>query len=115
MGVAAVSFTMASAIHFGFTVPLGSISIRDPFPGAAIPEGIIAVALALGVGGIVTRRSLRWHLALGTSLFAAALTLYGLTVTIRSSRTGDVAYHVGVLVILGLTVAILLLPAGRRI
>jgi hypothetical protein len=114
MAVVAVSFGLASAIHLGLVISLGGLTIRDLFLGAAVPEGIIAGALVVAVTGVVMRLSVRWYITLGASLFAAALTVYGLSITARSSRTGDVAYHVVVLVVLGITVAILLLPGARR-
>ena len=46
--VTSVAFALASLIHFGVTIPLGLVTLADPFPGAAIPEAVIAVALGLG-------------------------------------------------------------------
>ena len=56
-------------------------------------------------------------MALGTSLFALLLTIFGLTVTIGSGRTGDIVYHVTVLVALLVIVALLIrldVPQERK-
>ena len=47
-------------------------------------------------------------------MFAILATLYGLSVTLGSSRTGDVAYHVFVLVLLLVILVLVLLPQGKR-
>ena len=49
------------------------------------------------------------------TLFALLGTAYGLTVTLGSARTGDIAYHVGILVVLAVTLGLLLMPGGRRV
>ncbi len=114
LGVAAVSFACASAIHMGLTVTLGTVTIADPFPGAAIPEAILAVVLAVGAVTVLLRAPVRWAVALAATLFAFLVTVYGLTITVGAGRTADIAYHVSVLVLLGITGGLLLLPAGRR-
>ncbi|MCL5952792.1 MAG: hypothetical protein M1132_13930 [Chloroflexi bacterium] len=114
MVVATVAFAVASIIHFGVTLTLGPVRINDPFGGAAIPEAVIAAVLAMGSATLIARWAMAWPSALGATLFAFLLTIYGLTVTLRSSRTGDIAYHISILVVLAVIVGLLLLPAARR-
>ncbi len=114
MVVATVAFAVASIIHFGVTLTLGPVRINDPFGGAAIPEAVIAAVLAMGSATLIARWAMAWPSALGAALFAFLLTIYGLTVTLRSSRTGDIAYHISILVVLAVIVGLLLLPAARR-
>lgn len=114
MLAASAAFAVASVIHFGATISLGPIKVYDPFSGAAIPEAVIAVTLGLGSLAVIFHRPSAWMTALGTTLFALLTTLYGLSVTVRSSRTGDIIFHISILVVLGLITALLLLPAGRR-
>jgi hypothetical protein len=114
MAAATVAFVVASLVHFGLVIAVGPVTIDDPFTGAAIPEAIIALVLAIGCVSVMTRRPAAWWVAVATTLFALLVTLYGLTVTVRSSLTGDVTYHVSVLSVLVVTVLLLFLPAGRR-
>ncbi len=114
MALATVAFVVASVIHFGVTVPLGVVTIADSFRGAALPEAIIAIVLAVGTVTVMARWPPRWPVALGTTLFAFLLTIYGLTITLGLARTGDIIYHVSVLVVLAVIAGLLLLPPGRR-
>jgi hypothetical protein len=108
------AFLAAALLHFGIVIALGPITIADPFPGAAIPETVIALVLGIGALWVLARRPARWGVALATTLFALLVTIYGLTVTVGSARTGDITYHVAVLVLLGVIAGLLLLPAGRH-
>ena len=110
---AAVSFAVASVIHAGVAIPLGVTRVSDPFPGAVVPEAVIAVAVAGGALAVLTRRPAARGIAVTTTLFALLGTTLGLTITLESARTGDVAYHVGILVVLAVILGLLLLP-GRR-
>ncbi len=114
MLVAMVSFAIASIIHSGTVIALGPITIDDPFPGAVIPEAVIAVVLGIGSLSILAHWPARWGMALAAALFAFLLTVYGLTVTAGSARTGDITYHIAVLALSGVLVGLLLLPMGRR-
>ena len=114
MALAEVAFAGASIIHFGTVIALGPITVDDPFPGAAIPEAVIAVVLGIGALSVLARRPSRWGVALAATLFALLLTIYGLTVTAPSARTGDIMYHVAVLVLSVVILSLLLLPAGRQ-
>lgn len=113
MAVAAVTFWIASAIHFGARIPLGFTTLDDPFPGAAIPEAIIGVVVAFGVLAIAVRWPANWGIAIGTTSFAIVGTLFGLSVTLGSGRSADVAYHVSVLVLLFVTLGVLLVSRRK--
>ena len=63
---------------------------------------------------VIARPARSWASALATTLFALVGTLYGLSVTLGSSRTADITYHLAVLCLLAVIVALLLLPLGRR-
>jgi hypothetical protein len=112
MGVAAVTFWVASIIHFGATFSIGSTRVHDPFPGAAIPEAIVGIVVASGALGLVARWRSGWRLAVSTTAFAIVVTLYGLSVTLGGGRSADVAYHVSVLTLLFAVLGMLV--AGHR-
>lgn len=100
MIIAAAAFWTASAIHFGATIPLGLITVRDTFLGAAAPEAIVGLAMAIGAGAALARWQSSWTIALGCTAFAVLVTVYGLSVTLGSARTADVIYHIIMLVVL---------------
>ena len=115
MAAAAATFAVASVIHAGAVIPLGVTTVSDPFPGAVVPEAVIAVALAAGAVAVLTRRPAARGAAVAATLFALLGTAVGLTFTLGSRRTGDVVYHVGMVVVLVVTLGLLLLPRGRRV
>ena len=82
MALAAASFAAASVVHLGVAIRLGPVWVYDPFPGAAIPEAVIAIVLAGGLAAATARRWAGSSVPLTTSLFALLLTVYGLTVTL---------------------------------
>ena len=114
MLLATAAFAIASIVHFGVVIALGPITLDDPFPGAAILEAVIAVVLGIGSASVIARVPARWLVALATTLFALLLTVYGLTITLHSSRTGDIVYHITILAVSAVIVGLLLLPTGRR-
>src|SRR2546423_14223990 len=75
----AVTFAIASILHFG---------VAESFIAAAIPEAIIAVVLAVGAVSIMRRPAGSWWIAMGTTLFALAGVIIGLSVILggRVSR-----------------------------
>lgn len=111
--VAAIAFAGASLIHAGAVLAVGPLAVADSFPGAVVPEAILAAVL--GIAGLAVAR--RWEgrasIALAATVFALALTLFGLTITIASRRTPDVAYHLAILAILVGTLACLVWPSAR--
>jgi hypothetical protein len=112
MTLAAAAFAVVSVIHFGVDVPVGFATISDSFPGAAPPEAVIAAVVAIGAAAVLTRRTKSRGIALGTTSFALLGTVYGLSITLNSTRTGDVAYHLGILATLLVIFGLLLVP-GR--
>src|SRR2546423_13391027 len=70
MLIEAVTFAIASILHFG---------VAETFIAAAIPEAIIAVVLGAGAFALMRRGAgARW-LALATSIFALAGGIIGLS------------------------------------
>jgi hypothetical protein len=108
LALAALTFWLASAIHFGLKVELGFALVSDPFPGAAVPEAVVGVVVALGAGSLLVFRQPRLGIAMAATAFAIAVTLYGLSVTAGSGRTADVLYHISVLAVLSAALALLL-------
>ncbi len=101
--LAALTLGGASAIHFGLV-------LDDRFAGAAAPEGILGVIL---FGGWLapTLAGRRMHaVALGAATLALLGTIYGLSVTLGSARTGDVVYHFTLLAMLLAATALLAVP-----
>ena len=102
MLIEAVTFAIASILHFG---------VAESFIGAAIPEAIIAVVLGAGAIAVLRRGAGAWGLGLATTLFALAGVIIGLSVILgeRVSRPIDLAYHVTIFVALVVTVIILVI------
>jgi hypothetical protein len=95
MAAEAVTFALASAIHFG-----------TGFTQAAIPELVIAAVLAVGSSAVLTRRAHAWGIAVGTTAFATFGTTVGLAI-IASGRQDlpDLVYHATILAALAVTLA----------
>lgn len=110
MALAAASFAIASIVHFGVGIPVGFTTISDSFPGAAPPEAVIAAVVAIGATAVLTRRTKSRRIALGTTSFALLGTVFGLTFTLNSARTGDIAYHLSILATLLVILGLLLPP-----
>src|SRR5579884_3780680 len=117
LALAVLTLAVASAVHLGVAVRLGVVTLEDPFRGAAIPEAVIAAVLAGGLGAVLAGRPTGRRVGLGTTLFAILGVGYGLNVTVRGTRSGDVVYHLALLALLVASLGLLLLPAvraGRR-
>jgi hypothetical protein len=97
----AVTFAIASILHFG---------VGETFIGAAIPEAIIAVVLGAGAIAVIRRPTGSRWIALATTLFALLGVIIGLSVILggRVSRPVDLAYHATIFVALVVTVVLLL-------
>lgn len=116
MVLEALTFGTASALHFNLTLPLGFLTIHgESFRGAAIPEAIIAGVLLGGAISVLAAPRGSWGIAVGTTLFAIAGTLVGLTFILGGSvsRPADLTYHSIILVALIVTVVLQLSPQGR--
>ena len=98
----AVTFAIASILHFG---------VAETFIGAAIPEAIIAVVLGAGALAVMRRTASSWWVGLATTLFALAGVIIGLSVILggRVSRPFDLAYHATIFVALVVTVVLLVI------
>jgi hypothetical protein len=112
MALAAAAFAVVSIIHFGVDIPVGFATISDSFSGAAPPEAVIAAVLAIGAATVLTRRPRSRAIGLATTAFGLLGTIYGLKITLNSTRTGDVAYHLTILTTLLITLVLVLVP-GR--
>ncbi len=55
MLVEAVTLAIASIVHFGVVIPLGVVTLDDPFAGARIPEAIIAVVVGVAAISLLIR------------------------------------------------------------
>lgn len=99
MALMTATLAVASALHFGVTI----FGIRDSFRDAAVPEAVIAGVLAGGLAAVVAPMRTARRVAIGATLFAVTGFLVGVRFTIFGDdplRGGDVAYHVGGLVVL---------------
>jgi len=116
MLVEALTLAIASVVHFGVVIPLGVLTLDDPFAGARIPEAIIAVVVAVAAISLLTRWVGAWWLALAATLFAIAGVLVGVSIVLfgTGSRPGDLVYHFSLLVALLVTVGLLFTPAARQ-
>lgn len=104
LGAGAVGFAVASTIHFGVRVG----PLADPFPGARIPEAVLAVLLgAAAVCVVAGGRAARW-LALAAVVVSLLGVGFGLTVTVPAALWGDIAYHVAAAVLLVITALVAL-------
>jgi catechol 2,3-dioxygenase-like lactoylglutathione lyase family enzyme len=93
----AATFATASMIHFG-----------TGFTDAAIPELVIAVALALGGSWVLSRRRRAWGISVGTVAFATFGTIVGLTIIATSRQdVPDLTYHASILAALAVTLTAL--------
>ena len=115
MLVEALTLAIASVVHFGVVIPLGVLTLDDPFAGARIPEAIIAVVVAVAAISLLTRWVGAWWLALAATIFAIAGVLVGVSIVLFGtvSRPGDLVYHFSLLVALLVTIGLLFTPAAR--
>ena len=103
--VGALTLLAASAAHPGLLGPI------DPFPGAAPPEALLGLVLAIAAVAAFLSWARAWAFAVVATLLALLGTVYGLTVTVPRGEPGDVVYHVSLLA--GLVVAAGLLVRRR--
>jgi hypothetical protein len=115
MTLAAAAFAIVSIVHFGVDIPVGFTTVSDSFPGAAPAEAVIAAVVAIGATAVLTRRRRGRGIALGTTSFALLGTVYGLTITVNSTRRGDVAYHLSILATLLIILGLLLVPGRSEV
>ncbi|MGH3186159.1 MAG: hypothetical protein ACRDPY_10415 [Streptosporangiaceae bacterium] len=103
MFLAAVSLAVESALHLSDAIhPKGS---NETQAGAA--EAVICVALLWGACSLAVRGAAGYRVALGTTVFAIAGFILGLSITVPSGYIPDIAYHAVVLPILIVTLALI--------
>jgi|HubBroStandDraft_5_1064220.scaffolds.fasta_scaffold851570_2 hypothetical protein len=104
MGLAALTFGIASALHFDIHITIGSLVIQgESFRNAAIPEAIIGAVVAAGTIAWISRSHQGAVLALSTTVVAilgVCIGLYEVTLGDAVRNTADVVYHVCVLALL---------------
>jgi hypothetical protein len=108
MVASSLTLFVASAIHFGVAIPRGAGTIRDPFAGAAAPEAVLGVIQGAGAITLGLQLPRARAIAMGTTIFTALVVVYGLTITARGGRTGDIVYHLCLLIALLVTTSLLL-------
>lgn len=107
----AATFAVASVMHLRPGIHLGVTTLRGEwFPHAAIPEAIIATALAVGTISLLAGWPGRWGIAVATHVFAIVGVLVGLgaiNAGLGPRTTLDLAYHATILVVLVGVLAVL--------
>jgi hypothetical protein len=101
MLLTAVTLLAASVIHVGPALPFNGFGISDQFDSAAVPEAILGILLAASAAYLASGRSGGRELALAATIFTLLLSLFGLSLTLPAARTGDVVYHLVLVVLLG--------------
>src|SRR5438105_4230065 len=111
MLVEALTLAVASIVHFGVVIPLGVVTLNDPFAGARVPEAVIAAVVAAGAVSVLARWAGAWWWALSTTLFAIVGVLVGIGAVLGgpAPRPGDLVYHGGLLALVLVTATLLLL------
>ena len=107
MFVAALTLLAASAVHAGLLGPI------DPFPGAAPPEALLGLVLAIAAVAAFLSWARAWVFAVVATLLALLGTVYGLTVTVPRGEPGDVVYHVSLFAGLIVATGLLIRERGR--
>lgn len=104
MAVAAVTFGIASALHFDIRITIGPLLIQgESFRGAAVPEAVIGAVVAAGTVAWISRTHAGVILALSATVFAILGVILGLYEITRGGAvrtTADLVYHVSVLALL---------------
>lgn len=113
MVLTAITLLVASTIHFGPQLPFGGFGIADQFDSAAVPEATLGILLALGAAYLASGRSGSREMALAATIFTLLLALFGLSLTLPMARTGDVVYHIVLVVLLGAIIVGLAVSIAR--
>jgi len=116
--IVALACLVASALHFGASLTVGSTRVAEPpILAAAVVEGAIGTAMIVVAAAIGARRWWAWNAALAGYLFGIGGFLVGILALVRSPdlRTPfNVAVHAGVLPLLLLGLLLTVTAAGRE-
>jgi peptidoglycan/LPS O-acetylase OafA/YrhL len=110
MALEAISLAVMSFLHL-----IGKLDGSPPFDPtrAGVAEAAIGVVLLFGALAIRRRARHAWGIALAANIFAVVGFAVGLTRTTQGGGAIDIAYHVLVLPLLVLALAVLLRPRHR--
>jgi hypothetical protein len=87
-------------------------AVAAPFGGAAIPEAVLGVIIGIAAVTVLASARRAWAIRIGTTTFAIFVVLYGISISVRGGRIGDVGYHAMLLLILMIAGVALLRSAG---
>ena len=114
MCVLAATLAVMSLLHLSGILAGG----RKPFDrsDAGVAEAVICLALGYGAAGLLRRRAHAQTVALAATGFAIVGFIVGLRFTLPGGDAVDIAYHLGALPILVITLVALLRirPRGTR-
>jgi hypothetical protein len=112
MGLVAATLAVMSFLHLSGILAGGT----GPFDrsDAGVAEAVICFALTYGATVLLRRRSRGQTVALAATCFAIVGFLVGLRFTLGGGRSIDIAYHLGALPILLITLVALLRIRARK-
>ena len=110
----AVVYLVASLLHLGVKIPLGSVTLGfpEPSPPATIAEGLIGAGLAAAAVALFARGNGGRRPVWGAYVFALAGTLLGTTIVLLRGLGGPDVWVHGVM-LAGLAGGFILLLAAR--
>ncbi|MGH2717437.1 MAG: hypothetical protein ACRDJU_02505 [Actinomycetota bacterium] len=105
----ALTFLIASLLHQGTHIPVLNIT-GEKFPGAVIPEAVIGFVMLAGAVTVLAAPRRAWGIALGTHVFAAVGTAFGISVVLGGGANhpaSDLIYHFTIEAVLLVMIAVL--------
>lgn len=112
MGLQATTLAVMALLHLSSSLGGGLNSFSAPEAGIA--EAVIGIVLAYGAARLMRGVPRARAIAIAATVFAIAGFIVGLGETIRGAGAIDIAYHVTMLPLLGLTLrALVRRPAHR--
>jgi hypothetical protein len=111
MALEAISLAVMSFLHLA-----GKLDGSPPFDPtrAGVAEALIGVVLLFGALAVLRRAPHAWGIALVANAVAVVGFVVGLTRTTQGGGAVDIGYHVSVLPLFLLTLAVLLRPVTPR-
>lgn len=106
MAAAALALFVLSAVHFGLPLPLGALTVRDPF-FTAIPEAVLGAVEAVGAATLAVGLRNARVTASAATLITILGVLVGFGIMVYGGRLGDIVYHLFLLAGLLVTLVIL--------